>query len=268
MRPFIAARLKAGASAAEVNRELAVVKRLYSLAIEENRYAGPRPYVPMLKERSVRRGFFDRSQVDAIKHALPDALRNVVEFAYLTGWRLASEVLPHECRHVDWHAREVSLDPGTTKNDEGRSFPFTAALEALLRDQYRDQQRLAREGHIVPFVFNRNGKRIRNMRSAWLAACAAAGLPGRLVHDFRRSAVRNLELAGVSRSAAKEMVGHKTESIYARYAIVDGRALQDAAARIDQAASRISAAVPADGDKFRDSREASPRHAERKSQNC
>ena len=62
------------------------------------------------------------------------------------------------------------------------------------------------------------------------------GRPGRLVHDFRRTAVRNLERAGVPRSSAMAMVGHKTESIYRRYAIVDAGALREAAARIDSAA--------------------------------
>jgi integrase len=85
----------------------------------------------------------------------------------------------------------------------------------------------------VPHVFHRNGKQIRNVRGAWLSACKSAGLPGRYVHDFRRSAVRNLENVPVSRTMA--MVGHKTEAIYRRYAIVDASALREAAAKIDAA---------------------------------
>ncbi len=85
----------------------------------------------------------------------------------------------------------------------------------------------------MPYVFHRDGERIRDIRGAWKTARTAAGLPGRIPHDSRRTAVRNLERAGVSRSAAMAMVGHKTEAIYRRYAIVDAGALRDAAARID-----------------------------------
>jgi integrase len=76
---------------------------------------------------------------------------------------------------------------------------------------------------------------VRAECGTWKAACKAAGVPGRILHDFRRTAVRNLERAGVPRSAAMAMVGHKTEAIYRRYAIVDAGALRDAAAKIDAA---------------------------------
>ena len=61
---------------------------------------------------------------------------------------------------------------------------------------------------------------------------SSAGVPGRIPHDFRRTAVRNLERAGVSRSAAMKMTGHKTEAIYRRYAIVDSAMLQEAAVKL------------------------------------
>ena len=69
------------------------------------------------------------------------------------------------------------------------------------------------------------------------------------LHDFRRTAVRKLERDGVSRSAAMAMVGHKTEAIYRRYAIVDAGALRDAAAKaakIDRAAGTKPGTVEAD----------------------
>jgi len=190
----------------------------------------------MLKEHNVRRGFLEPSQFAAVKTHLPTALQPLLEFGYLTGWRLASEVMPLEWRQVDWEGRTVRLDPGTTKSGEGRTFSFTVALEALLTTQKAEHDRLKKANRIVPFVFHRNGKAIKHVRKAWETACTNAGVPGRLLHDMRRSAVRNLERDGVSRSAAMAMVGHKTESIYRRYAIVDASALRDASAKIDRAA--------------------------------
>jgi integrase len=153
--------------------------------------------------------------------------------AFATGWRTASEVLPLEWKHVDWKARTVRLDPRTTKNGEGRSFPFTAKIEAVLTEQLKIHEALKKEGTICPYVFHRNGERIVDFRAAWRNACKAAGCPGALVHDMRRSAVRAFERAGVPRSVAMSIVGHKTESIYRRYAIVDEAMQQEAAARLD-----------------------------------
>jgi integrase len=233
---FTAERLKAGASAAEINRELAIIKRGYSLAIKAGRLH-VRPHIPMLAEHNVRRGFLEPAQFAAVRAELPAALRPMLEFGYLTGWRLASEVMPLEWRNVDWEGRTVRLEPGTTKNAEGRTFPFTAALERLLKAQWAEHERLKKAGRIVPLVFHRNGKRMHDVRHAWDSACIRAGFPGRLLHDMRRSAVRNLERDGVPRSAAMAMVGHKTESVYRRYAIVDAALLRDAAAKIDRAAN-------------------------------
>jgi integrase len=219
---------------------------MFSLAVKDGKLH-TRPYVPMLREDNARRGFFEPAQFEAMRTHLPEPLRPVVTFAYLTGWRLKSEILPLEWRQVEWGGRVVRLDLGTTKNREGRSFPFTAALEKLLRDQLAVHETLKKEQHkIVSLVFHRDGERIKNFRKAWDSACSAAGCPGRIPHDFRRTAVRNLERAGVSRSAAMAMVGHKTEAIYRRYAIVDSGVLREAAARIDSVAGTVSGTVTAD----------------------
>ncbi len=239
VRAFAAARQLAGASNAEINRELALLKRMYTLAIHAGKLH-TRPYIPMLAEDNVRRGFFERHQFVGVRDVLPAPLRPVVEFAYLTGWRVSSEILPLEWRQVDMKAGEVRLDVGRTKNRDGRVFPFTAELRALLEQQKAERDRLREAGTIVPYVFHRDGERIKNFRGAWTAACLAAGVPGRILHDFRRTAVRNLERAGVPRSTAMALVGHKTEAIYRRYAIVDAGALKDAAERIDLAAGTFS----------------------------
>lgn len=127
----------------------------------------------------------------------------------------------------------MRLDPGTTKNGEGRSFPFTSDIEKVLREQFAIHKALKKAGRVVPLVFHRDGDRIKYFRAAWSSACTEAGCPNALIHDMRRSAVRTFERAGVPRSAAMSMVGHKTESIYRRYAIVDEAMQREAAVRLD-----------------------------------
>jgi len=123
---------------------------------------------------------------------------------------------------VDFRNGWLRLEPGETKNDEGRMFPLTPMLRAVLERQRERTEAFQRStGEISPAVFHREGRPIKSFRRAWLTACQRAGLTGRIPHDFRRTAVRNLERAGVPRSTAMKMVGHKTETIYRRYAIAD-----------------------------------------------
>ena len=116
-----------------------------------------------------------------------------------------------------------------TKSGRARSFPFRvfADLDALVARGCRTQTDAAqRTGErIIPHVFHDEGghplfgadqKPKKSFRRAWRRACLAAGLPGRIPHDFRRTAVRNLERAAVPRSVAMELIGHKTESVYQR----------------------------------------------------
>jgi hypothetical protein len=113
------------------------------------------------------------------------------------------------------------------------AFPFTAEIETILKGQLAEHERLKRAGTLCPFVFQRDGERIMTFRKAWAVACAQAGCPGKLIHDMRRSVVRTFERAGVPRSVAMSIVGHKTESIYRRYTIVDEAMQREAAVRLD-----------------------------------
>jgi len=220
---------------------------MYSLAIKGERLQR-RPPIEMLRENNVRKGFFEREQFEAVRRQLPEEVRGIVTFAYITGWRMDSEVLPLEWRQVDFKAGTVRLEVGTTKSGEGRLFVMTPELRATLEAQKALTETLQRRrGPIIPWVFHRNGKPIKSFRKSWETACEAAGCPGRIPHDFRRTAVRNLERAGVSRSAAMRMVGHKTEAIYRRYAIVAESDVREAAeklARLEagQSGHRVQAA--------------------------
>lgn len=237
-------------SPATINRELQVLKRMFSLAIRSGRIA-TKPYIKMLKEAAPRSGFFEPEQYDSVMTHLPAALQPVIAFAYVTGWRIDSEVLPLEWRQVDFNAGEVRLDAGTTKNGEGRVFPFTADLRAVLKAQHAEHERLKKAGHICRFVFfrevadGRGGEKkpqpIVSLNKAWKAACRAAGCPGRIPHDLRRTAVRNLVRAGISKSVAMELTGHKTASVFDRYNITSGNDLKSAAQLLDIAATRAIA---------------------------
>src|SRR5262249_15942936 len=127
----------------------------------------------------------------------------------------------------------VRLDVGTTKNDDGRVFPFTAELRTILEEQRATADMLGRTGVICQWVFHRNGKRIRRFEKSWKPACRAAGCPGRIPHDLRRTAVRNLVRAGVPERVAMQMTGHKTRSVFERYNIVSSGDLLAAARSMD-----------------------------------
>jgi integrase len=226
----------------EINRELTALKRMFTLAMQAGKIVH-RPHIPMLQENNTRTGFFEREQFEAVRAHLPDPLQPVITFAYVTGWRIASEVLPLQWRHVDLKAGEVRLDARTTKNKEGRVFKLTRELRTLLERQKTERDALAKAGEICPWVFfrmvaeERGGAKhpqpIKAFNKAWTNACTAAGCPGRIPHDLRRTAVRNMVRAGVPERVSMKLTGHKTRSVFERYNIVSDGDLADAAARLD-----------------------------------
>jgi len=229
-------------SNSEINRELGILKLIFSRALKGKRI-GSMPYVEMLNEPPARQGFFERGQITAVLKHLPPELAAPVEFAAETGWRIASEVLPLQWKQVDLKEGTVELEGGTTKNGEGRLIYFTQALRRILEAQDVERARLKKAGHICPLVFfrevadKRGGEKkpraIGSLRRAWALACRAAGVPGKKLHDLRRTAVRNLDNKGISRDVAMKMVGHKTEEIYRRYRIVDKTDIRSAARQQD-----------------------------------
>ena len=235
IRTYIESRQTAGAANASINRELAVLKRMFSLAIAGGKLLHC-PHIPTLAENNVRTGFFERDQFEAVMRQLPEAVVRLLRFGYITGWRVRSEIQTLQWRQVDFEAGEVRLDPGTTKNRQGRTFPMTDALREILIHQRSVTDRLQRTtGTICPWVFHRHGRPIKTFATAWRTACTHAGSPGRIPHDLRRTAVRNLIRTGVSESVAMTLTGHQTRSVFDRYDVVSSRDLQNAAALLNQA---------------------------------
>ena len=105
-------------------------------------------------------------------------------------------------------------------------------------DRDQDQQR-----HVPRRAYAKGAKAGQGVteggyNKAWRKARIAAGCPGRIPHDFRRTAVRNLVRAGVPERVAMQMTGHKTRAVFERYNIVSPGDLRDAARRLDSYASR------------------------------
>jgi integrase len=222
----------AAVSTGEINRELTTLKRVFSLALQAGKLLH-KPYIPMLREHNVRTGFLEPEQLQDVLGHLPDYARPVVTFAYVTGWRISSEVLPLEWRNIDFTGNEIRLDAGSTKNGEGRVFPITEELLTLLKVRQKVRDDLKAHGVICPLVFHRDGQQIKTFVRAWRAACQQAGCPGRLPHDLRRTAVRNFVRAGIPERVAMKLTGHKTRSVFERYNIVSDGDLRSAARALD-----------------------------------
>jgi integrase len=260
---YVAHRQDQEAANATINRELAALKRMFTLAIRGGKLL-QRPHIPMLAEHNVRKGFFERAQFESVRRHLKSSLQAVATVAYYTGWRIQSEILSLQWHQVDRSAGVLRLEPGTTKNREGRVFKYTAIEElvAVIDGLWDAHVALERAAILCPWVFQhrswdriakvrRYGLPIRSFRRAWLTACIAAGCPGRVPHDFRRTAVRNLTRAGVTETVAMKVTGHKTRSVFDRYDITSEEDLADASRKLQALADSISAGtIPGTIEKF------------------
>ena len=239
---------RADVSNAEINRELQTLKRIFNMAIEHDLIA-MKPKIKLLEESAARSGFFEPEQIASVLAHLPEEIQPVIRFAYQTGWRIASEVLPLEWRQIDFNAGEVRLDAGTTKNKDGRVIHMSDELRDVLKAQHVEHERLKKAGHIFPQVFwrmvadERGGekkpRRVKAFTKAWKNACRAAGCPGKIPHDLRRTAVRNFVRNGISERVAMRLTGHKTPSVFQRYNIVSDGDLREAAVKMNVAAGRL-----------------------------
>jgi integrase len=222
-----------GAANASINRDLSALKRMFNLAIQAGKLSH-RPYIPMLREKNARTGFFEANEFLALREALPSYLRPMVTFAYYTGWR-KGEVLDLRWSQVDLHERIIRLNPEQAKNGTGRLVAIEGELINILDAQWNARKVSHLDGQsatlICPYVFHHNGKPIRDFRSAWDKALKTTKLTGRIFHDLRRTAVRNMVRAGVPERVAMEISGHKTRSVFDRYNIVSEDDLREAAKR-------------------------------------
>lgn len=159
----------------------------------------------------------------------------MVTFAYLTGWRTRSEVQKLTWRQVDFKAGTIRLEVGTTKNGDGRQFPMTADLRALLEAQRAHADDVQRQqGSIIPWVFHRDGNACGSSTRRGGTPVGQPGCPGAFIHDFHRTSVWSIVRAGIPERVAMTMTGHRTRQIFERYNIISEGDLADARRRLDE----------------------------------
>jgi integrase len=231
IKKYVARRQEEKAANATINRELAALKRMFNLGIQAEKIYR-KPYIPMLAENNVRKGFFEHAEFIALRGQFGAELQGVLTFAYYTGWR-KNEILSLRWSQVDLNNQTVRLDPGTTKSGDGRTIILEGELLELIKQQWERRAVAKIPGQsptvLCAYVFHRRGKPIKDFYDAWRKACTAAELEGRIFHDFRRTAVRNMVRAGVPERVAMMVSGHKTRSVFDRYDVVNEDDLKRAA---------------------------------------
>ncbi|HTM88680.1 MAG TPA: site-specific integrase [Terriglobales bacterium] len=253
---YIGRRQKDGAAVASINREVAVLSAAFHLGVKNSKIR-QLPLFPRLKERNTRTGFLEDAQYQALADACGKVglwLRAIFEVGYCYGWR-KEEVLGLRCSQVNLLDRTIRLNPGETKNEEGREAPLAATLYPLLAECMRNK------GAADPVFTREDGEAVKGLRPAWDNACVAAGVgqmvcdkcgepapdkececgntdrhyEGLIFHDLRRTAVRNMVRSGIPEQVAMRISGHKTRSVFDRYHIVSQADVREAVAKLDSA---------------------------------
>jgi integrase len=227
IRTYIEQRRNAEASDATINRELAIMRRGFKLAMREDPPLVRRmPYFPKLEEDNVRKGFLEPEQYEKLLEQLPVRLKALYVCAYHVGTR-KGELRKVRWEQVDFDAGLIRLAAAQTKGKKARTLPIYGDMERWLRSQ----REACPEG--CPWVFfGAQKKTVSHHLPGWREACERAGLPGLLFHDLRRSAVRNMKRAGVQDTVAMAISGHRTRSVFDRYNIVDEGDIGSAAEKL------------------------------------
>ena len=232
------ARLETGASPTTVNKELTILRAIFNHGLQD--YTPPKvsrvPKFPeRLKEPPPRQGSLSDEQYDKLQeHCKETWLRAMLAVAYTYGFRRAELVgrpqrnqPPMLVSQIDLTHRTISLDPGKTKSNEGRVVKMTQEVYDLLKFCVEGKK------PSDPVFTWSDGRPVKDFRETWKQLTKAAGVPNVLLHDFRRSAARNLLRAGVNRDVAKRITGHKTDSMFSRYNIVTENDLAEAADKLE-----------------------------------
>lgn len=217
---YIKEQLADGYKPASINRILQYTQQSFVLAMREGRIAR-KPYFRRLDESgNARSGFVEESTFRAIHSHLPEFLSDFILFLYSTGMRVGEG---KSLRWQDVDGDSLKLLGANAKNGHARIVPMVGELGAILERRRAARQFQNKNGstELSDLIFHKRGQRIGDFSDRWRNACDATGAPGILVHDLRRSAVRNLDRAGVRRDVARAISGHRSDSMYSRYNITN-----------------------------------------------
>lgn len=248
LRDYLSSQSSAGYSNGSLNRDMALLKRSFRLALEMTPpKIGHVPIFPArLKEAPPRSGFIDEPQfIWLLENAGQPWLKAFLAIAYRCGLR-KQEILDLRVYQVEENF--IRLNPGETKNGEGRIVPLTEEMRELLAPCLRGKS----PRHLALSRGTWHGP-VLDFRGAWTTLAAAAGVPGLLVHDLRRSAVRNMVNRGVPEKVAMAISGHKTRTVFDRYNIVSEAEIVAAGEKLERANHRPTSpnADPAPGQETR-----------------
>jgi integrase len=232
-REFAKKRGEEGAANGTINGSLALLRRMLSIAHEDGKIQ-IKPKIRMLKAGAPRKGFLPRDQFETLLSHLPTNLKPLVTLLYYCGVRLG-EATQIQWSQVNLKEALIRLEGEQTKNSEPRTVPLPDVLVVML-------DKLEREDPVFDDT---------NLRKEWHKACVAAGLGkltkvegkpdprynGLIIHDLRRSAIKNLMKAGVNEKVAMSISGHKTRDVFDRYHIVDTEDVVVAMKRVQQIAA-------------------------------
>lgn len=220
---YKAQRLRAGKAPATVNREMEGLRQAFNYAAKQTPPTFPRhrvPHIPLLAVDNVREGYFERADFEALqKHIEDPDVRDFIGWGFRTGMRKGS-IAKLTWDMLDTKSWTLTL-PGTiTKNKARQVLKLDGEVQTIM------ERRVKARRLDCPLIFHRvskgqPGQPVKDFTLAWRKALKTAGLPaGRLFHDLRRSAVRNLLNAGVDPAVAMKVSGHKTMAMLSRYNVI------------------------------------------------
>jgi integrase len=187
-------------TAATVNRDLSVLRRILYWAVEEGYLAAnPLGRLRMERERRTKRPVMSLREEQLLLGASPEHLQRIILCALHTGMR-RGEILSQRWEDIDFDNRILHVSHSKTPEGEAREIPLTTPLYEML---HANRQRRGP-------VFTYQGDTIRIIKSSWAGSLRRSGIRYFRFHDLRHTANTRMMLAGVLQEVRREIIGHSS----------------------------------------------------------